>query len=195
MTEKLSESQVRGILQSIENALEKGPWEESNFLRAIGKNIRDMRDSLAQEIEETYTGSANALSKKVFEAHRAETLKEVFIALYSSDGIHLNSWERIIFNLPKQTIARPIYDDEESVRTFIKSKENKFNEAYVALYIDEKDILKLSTDKISLDRFGKPLIALKDRAVHLENIKYFSKFYYIFFTIFHHILLLIFRKP
>lgn len=174
MKETLSESQVRGILQSIENALEKGPWEESNFLRAIGKNIKDIRDNLAQEIEKTYSSSGSEASlKKEQQAQRTEFQKEVFIALYSSDGMHLQSWERILINLPRQTIARPIYDDEEAVRTFIKSKDNKFNEAYVALYIEEKDILKLSADKTSIDRFGKPLIALKDRAVNLENIRRF----------------------
>jgi intracellular multiplication protein IcmQ len=176
MKETLTESQVRGILQSIEDALEKGPWDESNFLRAIGKNIKDIRDNLAKEIEKTYSSSANASSKsskKEQQIFHGESEKEVFISLYSADGLHIHTWERILINLPRQIVSRPIYDEEDDVRAFIKSKENKFNEAYVGIYIDVNDILKLSAEKIAIDKFGKPLMALKDRAINLENITRF----------------------
>lgn len=99
--------------------------------------------------------------------------QEVYVSLYSSDGTNLQSWERIIANLPRQMISRPIYSDEEQVRALIKSKENKVNEGYVAIYINKTDIIPLSQDKTLYDRLGSPLLTLKDRSLNTENITRF----------------------
>lgn len=173
MKETLTEPQVRAILQSLDDALEKGPWEKSSFLRVIGKNLQEIRDNLSQEIEKSFASSEAVLQKNEGRPRLQKDQKEVFISLYSTDGTHMISWERILANLPKQIISRPIYSDEEGAQTHIKSKENKFNEAYVAIIVNESDILKLSVDKTSVDKFGKPLLALKDRAILLENVSRF----------------------
>ena len=173
MKDILTEKQVLTILQSMDDALAKGPWEESNFLRAIGKNLQGIRDALASEIDQNYTNVTIDMQKKKQHLQPKETQKEVFIALYSSEGSQIHAWERIIANLQRQIISRPIYEDEDGVSAFIKSKENKLNEAYVAIYVDSNDILKLSADKVAIDKFGHALMTLKDRAVNLENINRF----------------------
>lgn len=38
-------------------------------------------------------------------------------------------------------ISRPIYAEEEQVKALLKTKENKQNEAYVAIYINSTDII------------------------------------------------------
>lgn len=170
MKDRLTELQTHAILKALDEALASGPWDESNFLRVIGKNIQEIRDNLASEMEKHSVKTERFSSQKDGQLVTRSGQKEVYIALYSSDGAHLQSWERILTNLPRQIISRPIYADEEHVKTLIKSKENKLNEAYVAIFINESDILALSSDKISKDKFGKPLMALKDRALNMENI-------------------------
>jgi intracellular multiplication protein IcmQ len=59
------------------------------------------------------------------------------------------------------------------VKSFIKSKQNRFNEAYVAIYVNQTDILTVDSDKIPLDKFGKPLLSLKNRSLCLDNITRF----------------------
>ena len=81
-------------------------------------------------------------------------------------------WERIVNNLPKQIISRPIYADEENANQLIRSKENKLNEAYVAIYINQSDIIPMG-DKTPTDRLGKPLLTLKDKSLSLNNINRF----------------------
>lgn len=171
MKDKLDESEASKILKALDEALEKGPWTESNFLRVIGKNLQEIRDKYAEEIEKNAAGFGSA--KKQAELLQRSGQREVFIALYSSEGSQLHSWERILANLPRQIISRPVYSEEEDLKFIIKSKENKYNEAYVAIFINENDLLQLSADKIPIDKFGKQLMALKDRAVHLENITRF----------------------
>jgi intracellular multiplication protein IcmQ len=173
MKENLSPQQNQDILKALDDAIEQGPWEDSNFLRVIGKNLRKIREDYANHL------AGDNAEKIDLEANLAKRValrsgqQEIFIALYSSEGGNLHVWERILSNLPNQIISRPIYTNEEDVRNFIKSKENKNNEAYVSIFIDKNAILTLAPDKTPLDKFGKTLLNLKDRALHLENINHF----------------------
>ena len=55
----------------------------------------------------------------------------------------------------------------------IKTKENKVNEAYVSMYINQSDILEMSVDKAHVDKLGKPLLSFKNKSLSLENINNF----------------------
>lgn len=172
MKDELTPQQADAILKALDDAIDTGPWEESNFLRVIGKNLREIRTNFANQIGVEAPKSIEPVTRAALRSGQ----QEVFIALYSSEGNNLQSWERILANLPRYVISRPIYADEADVRFLIKSKENKSNEAYVSVYINQSDILVLPPDKIPLDRFGKTLITLKDRAINLDNINRFVHF-------------------
>ncbi|RAP35939.1 MULTISPECIES: Dot/Icm secretion system protein IcmQ [Legionella] len=172
MKDSVDDQQSADILKALDEAIETGPWEESNFLRVIGKNLREIRDSYNRSLENgkpKNNSNATLLNRVALRSGQ----QEVFIALYSSEGNSMQSWERILANLPRQVISRPIYADEENVKFIIKSKENKMNESYISIFINQSDILPLSSDKIPQDKFGKPLLTLKDRSINLENINRF----------------------
>ena len=171
--EALTKQQTEAVLEALDNAISQGPWEESNFLRLIGKNLRGIREEFVSQVNSSGIKYSDEAAYVANEAALRRGQKKVYIALYSSDGSNLRSWEWILANLPGQMISRPIYAEEQDVRAIIKSKENKNNEAYVALYIDENDILPISADKLPIDKLGKYLIALKDGTLNLNNIDYF----------------------
>ncbi|KTD67786.1 IcmQ protein [Legionella steelei] len=161
------------ILKALDYAIQNGPWDKSNFLRSIGNRLIGIRDNFSKKINmrsqsqiQSDTNLANRLALR-------GNQQEVFISLYTSDGSNIQSWERIIINLPRQMISRPIYGSEEQVQELIKSKENKQNEAYVGIYINNTDMIHLAPDKILHDRLGSPLLTLKDRSLDLENITRF----------------------
>lgn len=171
MKDNLSKAQTNAVLQALDDAIAKGPWDESNFLRVIGKNLQEIRERLASEVaKNTLTVGSNRLDSR---NRRQQGFQEVYIALYSSEGNQLQSWERILANLQRQMISRPIYSDEENVRSLIKTKENKLNEAYVAIDINPADILVMNSDKIMYDKLGKPLLNLKDRSLNLDHVNRF----------------------
>ncbi|MCW8398710.1 Dot/Icm secretion system protein IcmQ [Legionella sp. PATHC038] len=171
--EKFTKEHNDAILKALDYAIQNGPWDKSNFLRSIGNRLVGIRDNFSKKINarsqaqiQSDTNLANRLALR-------GNQQEVFISLYTSDGSNLQSWERIIFNLPRQMISRPIYEQEDQVKALIKSKENKQNEAYVGIYINKTDIIPLAPDKILYDRLGSPLLTLKDRSLDLENITQF----------------------
>lgn len=123
MKEDYAEEHNEAILKALDYAIQNGPWDKSNFLRSIGNRLIGIRDNFAKKI------SARSQAQIRADTHLANRLalrsgqQEVFVSLYSSDGSNLQSWERIIANLPRQMISRPIYANEEQVQALIKSKE------------------------------------------------------------------------
>ncbi len=174
MKKYLSEEQLKEILAKLDKAIEEGPWEESGFLRVIGKNLRNVRENFANEVNLSL--GLNVQPEHVFiPASELPTgFREVYISLYSFDGKSLPAWERVIANLPHQTTSRPIYAQESQVKANIRMKVNKENEGYVAIDIKDSDMLQLSEDKIPHDKLNVPLLSLKNKAILIENIKRFE---------------------
>lgn len=174
MKNLLSPETTQEVLDALNEAISEGPWEQSNFLRAIGKNLNDMRDEISANVSGGSPAQKAVMDSNIASqiALRKEQL-EVFVALYTSDGKTLSSWERLIANLPRQIVSRPIYMDEDALKSFIRSKENIQNEAYVSVYINQQDVLSLGPDRTPKDKLGKSLLTLKDNAVVLDNVNRF----------------------
>lgn len=173
MKERLTDEQNAEILKALNKAIEEGPWDKSNFLRIIGKNLISIRDNFVARL------SASTPEQLKAESHHANKMairsnqQEIYISLYSFEGTNIQNWERIVANLPRQTISRPIYANEENLIDVLKLKENKNNEAYVAIYIEKSDLLSLSPDKTLKDKLGTSLLSLKDKSLNLENLSRF----------------------
>lgn len=173
MKDRLSEEQKEMVLKALNEAIENGPWDQSNFLKAIGKNLTEIRDDFLNKLGAQSQAQLKAESHKASRIALRSGLKEVYISLYSSDGTNIQSWEKIVANLPRQMISRPIYADEADVIAILKTKENKSNEAYMAIYINQTDILSLAADKSPVDKLGKVLLSLKDKSLNLDNASRF----------------------
>lgn len=166
----LTQQQADAVLQALDNVITQGPWEESNFLRVIGKNLQAMRDNFVSQMNSPEKEQADANASLANQIALRRDQQKVYIHLYSSDGKSIHSWEWIVANLPRQMISRPIYADEEDVKAIIKTKENKINEAYAVIYIGQDDILQISADKVPVDKLGKHRLFLKDGSIKLDNI-------------------------
>lgn len=173
MKDELTKEQTDAILKALDEAVQQGPWDASSFLRVIGKSLLEIRDGFAQRVDNCAKQKSNGVSSRINQMALRHGQQKVYIVLYSFDGSNIKSWERIVANLPRQMISRPVYSQEDDAVAIIKTKEHKSNEAYVVIYIDSNDILPMPTDKIPLDKLGKPLLTLKDRSLKLDNIDCF----------------------
>ena len=171
--DELTKQQVDALLKAFDDALEQGPWAASGFLQVIGRRLLEIRNGFANRMDASSQRTADAAASIASRMALRSDQKKIYIVLYSFDGSNLKSWERIVTNLPRQIISRPIYSEEDDVVAIIKTKENKINEAYVSIYINESDILQMPSDKLPLDKLGKQLLTLKDRSLKLDNIDCF----------------------
>jgi len=170
MKDKLTEEQSQEILKALDEALANDVWEKSSFLKAIGKRLHGVRDRLIAQLNLVENENLKVTEHLANRIALHSGKREIFIVLYSSDGSNLQAWERIIANLPKQMISRPIYADEKDAREIIRLKENKANDAYISVYVNQTDILPVSADKMPTDKLGKSLLSLKAKSLNLENI-------------------------
>jgi intracellular multiplication protein IcmQ len=173
MKDQLSEEQIETIRKAMDEAIEKGPWDKSNFLRLIGKNLAAIRDGFLNKLGKRTQAQLKADAKLADTLAQRGNQKEVYVSLYSATGADFTSWERIVANLPRQMTSRPIYAEEEDLKGIIRQKENKMNEAYVAIYVLQTDIITLSVDKTSVDKLGKSLLTLKAGCLILDNVSRF----------------------
>lgn len=174
MNDKLTKNQLAAILVAMDKAITEGPWTASRFLTLIGQKLQNIRSQFEQQldnVDDENHGRTAALAQQ--RTDKRASMKKIFVALYAFDGSNLESWERIIAHLPNQIISRPVYSHEEDVIANIRSKSNTLNEAYVAIYVDPNFILPQIAEKIAMDKLGKPLMALKDKAIQLDNIDVF----------------------
>lgn len=166
-------AKAKKMLHTLNDILELGSWKEGAVVAMVEKRIRTLRDELTGQInryEETALTSTEYLAHR---AHLSASHKLVYVSLYSLEGVSLTSWEKIINNLPRQVVSRPVYASEEDVQNIIKTKEKKINEAYAVFYVEAASILDLQPNKAMIDKLGKPILTLKDNAIELENIEYF----------------------
>ncbi len=167
---KLSDEQVETLLNAFKHALEHGPWASSALLRVLGKKLQGIHDAF----EASVGLEKEAQAKKEEEHHSkkklSETQKEVFVALYSSDGTNLRAWEQILVNLPRQMVSRPIYENEEDLKRAIRERNNQVNEGYVAIFIEQSNILPMPADRTPKDRLGTSLLTLKDKSLSVKQI-------------------------
>ncbi len=172
MNNDLTKQQIDAIIKILDDLTALGGWDSSTFMRVISKKLLAIRDDFVSKSGAYRPEKLKMTSNLANRVAMRSGQQEIFISLYSMDGANLQAWERIVNNLPKQIISRPIYADEENVNQLIRSKENKLNEAYVAIYINQSDIIPMG-DKTPTDRLGKPLLTLKDKSLSLNNINRF----------------------
>ena len=173
MNDELTKQQVDAILKALDDAIQQGPWGASSFLRVIGKNLLEIREGFAKRVDASAQQQSNRLSSLANQMALRSAQRKVYIVLYSFEGSNIKTWERIVANLPRQMISRPVYSQEDDAIAIIKTKENKNNEAYIVIYINESDILPMPIDKLPHDKLGKQLLTLKDKALKLDNIDCF----------------------
>jgi intracellular multiplication protein IcmQ len=173
MKDDLTIQEAKEVLDALDDAINKGPWDKSTFLKAIGKKLQEIRYDFALKMNDGHS------NKNLTDAHLAKRIAlragqlEVFVSLFCAEGQTLRNWEKIVNNLTHQVISRPVYAKEEEVKSLLRTKENINREAYVGVYIDKHELLHPPPDRIPKDKLGNDILTFKDNAFNVNNITYF----------------------
>ena len=159
--------EVELIHQSMQACLDLPEWQQSNYLKLMHGRLAKIANDLQESINDI-NASHNDVVQTEGRAHPDEQL--IFISVYSAFGKMIESWERVIINLPKQYVSRPIYLHEKDAQYAARFKGVLQNEAYVSVWVKKTDIIDTGMLK---DKFNRTLISLKDKAINLANIEYF----------------------
>jgi intracellular multiplication protein IcmQ len=170
--EDLSPEKLKEIADALDRVVNELPWEQSVFLKALGKKFENIRNEFKESTGQSGEHIEQAEKDKNKFALKENQL-EVFVSIYSAQGADLKQWDPIITNLVAQSVSRPTYSTEKAVREMIRSKANQVNEGYVSVHISKDDLLTSSPDRVPRDKLGNILLSLKERAIKKENIRNF----------------------
>jgi intracellular multiplication protein IcmQ len=166
----VSLEQAQIIQEALHRLANSSNFSHSTFLKIVQQQIQKVSDEFDKTVEEVYFSEEKKDQQVVTDPNK----QTVFISVYCSEGSKIDAWQRVILNLPKQYISRPIYLREQDAQKAAKAKPQFLNEAYVAVLVDKKNIFAADSDLFNLqDKFGHQLLTLKDRSVELSNIVFF----------------------
>lgn len=167
--------QRQQIIENLDVLIENKNWENSLALKVVQSRIVTYRDSLQQEIE-TYTEQVtqDAELGTNTEVALPDGQVAVFICLYKSFGDDVVQWEKALAHFSGHVLGRPIYATEAAAGKFINSKENREPEGYIELWVAKDMIIDLPASRALFDKFGNPLLTLKQGVLSAAQIQYFT---------------------
>jgi intracellular multiplication protein IcmQ len=141
----------------------------------LQSRIVTYRDALSQEIEAHESQAAQDTgSNKNTEVGLPDGQTAIFICLYKSFGDDIAQWEKTLASFSGHVLGRPIYATEEAAGKFISSKANREPEGYIELWIAKDMIIDMPPSRMLYDKFGSPLLTLKQGALSSNQIRYFT---------------------
>ncbi len=147
----------------LDELLEKDYWQDSLFLQAAEKQIKEMRAKIASDHKLQMVLPTQDSPVSANDEHT-----EVYIALYQADGSNIAKWAQMLATITNLSISRPIYKHEHEIQACMRGIEKKQNHAYVKVWVPCEAILSSSTPPT--DKNGFELLLLKERSVKPENI-------------------------
>lgn len=162
------------LIQLIREAIQHD--EDLREKYQVGDKFRFVRDRLNGLLTEMETHLKSVRS----EAHQVKSVGpsnkvQIYVYLYNTQGTILRSWAALL--TPKvfyeHSVNRPIYTDRHAIETYIRSKSNKQQHAFITVSVNQEDILT-QPDSAKHDTMGNPLIKVREGCLRFENFIVFT---------------------
>ena len=158
---------AKSVVTSVDNILGRADYEESLFLRNAIRPLKRIREQAADLLEQCD-------KQQESEGHKTPILEKdmapVYIHLFQSQGHDLESWAQLLRSLGRYVLGRPVYKQEDDVKSVIRAKMSSEQEGYVKVAVPAS-LLEIS-DKASprSDRFGNALVTLPAGIIDTQHI-------------------------
>lgn len=161
----------RRLVILLDELLEKDYWQDSLFLQAAEKEIRDLRAKIAADPQLAELLGEQSQVKQQVNFTPNDSLY-AYIALYQADGSNFDKWSQVLSAIGSLSISRPIYRYEHDIKTCMRAIDKKQNHGYAAILLKAEDILS-NLNNPPRDKNGYELLMVKEKAMRPENISSF----------------------
>lgn len=139
----------------------------------IGEKFKFIRDRLTA-LKDRIEGELQAIQQDSDSKNSiAEDEVVVYVYLYNAQGLVFNTWQKMISPsvFYEYSVNRPIYVNQADVESFIRSRSNKFQHAFLAIVIKKEEMLVSLEGAESLkDQVGNPLIKIKEGCLQIQKM-------------------------
>jgi intracellular multiplication protein IcmQ len=176
-TDKLYQEYLSKFYILFKQMLANENWQSTPLLKLYHSKLAKLAEEYAASAHILENNAPVEVSKPEEDRHaifQAKNMQLVYIYLYTSDGKSLDAWGRLVYNLPRNYISRPIYEDEYDVQSAALITPILSNAGYAAVWVDKDAIIRLTEEGEEIkDKLGRPLLTLKDKAVNMQNMEFF----------------------
>lgn len=159
----------RQLIEILDEIIDAGPWDAGPLFKVAAKRLTTLRDRFKKELVLT-DEEAHVPAEGLKKQYQPEDLLEVFVALYCAGGTQVRRWEDVLSALSSHNLSRPIYQREADIKSVLRSKPQRQNDAYARVLVRKQDLIAPMNGKEFKDRSGYPLLLLKLGAIHPNNI-------------------------
>lgn len=105
----------------------------------------------------------------------SENERYVFVYLFNAKGKVLARWEAMLSprSLFEYSVNRPIYSERKHVETYIRSRSDSEEHAFLMMKVAQSDVLQDADSAEKRDSLGAPLLKLKEGALKEQGLVYF----------------------
>ncbi len=164
-TIEVNETLIKVIEDIIKNY---DAWDASLLLKSIHSDLNNRQHEAQSLIKQAKKILEKEKEKK--SSHLKHDMICIYISLYQSGEGDLKKWRRLLMNLEKSSVGRPIYRKESDVKKLIRTHRNLLHEGYAVVTVSKDSILDLPKERVVLDRFGHEQLALRLDAIQSQNI-------------------------
>ncbi len=164
--------QKEKLLKLVRDAVEHDKNLREEF--QVGEKFRFIRDRL-QALLVRVEESVHSLQKK--EETHVDVLNEnevlIYVYLYNTHGLVLQTWQKMLNPAVfyEYSVNRPIYPDQTSIDSFIRTKSNNAQHGYLTVIINKSDILLTAENK---DAIGNSIIKVKEGSLSPNKLVSFT---------------------
>jgi len=162
------------LLTLLQSAIEQDKLLRDKY--KVGDKFRFIRDrlqALCGQLEEKIKTTEQAVKKA--EKKTADEIL-VYVYLYNSQGVLFPTWQKMITVgvLYEYSVNRPIYSDKSMIESYIRSKTNKTQHAYLTVAIKPTDIISLANVEVTKDAIGAPLVKVREGSILINKLVLFT---------------------
>lgn len=155
------------LVKILDEALDTGEWD-TLFLRNVKKRLEGLRAEAGSLLNAEKNIGLHVSPPPPPAQRNTDDYVKIYILLYQLDSNNLQSWTSVIKTLRDYNVNRPTYLDEQYIQELVRSKRDAEKYGYVIVNIKKTNIYQF--DKQMVDSFGHEVVAVKEKAIKLENI-------------------------
>ncbi|MEM1244662.1 MAG: Dot/Icm secretion system protein IcmQ, partial [Pseudomonadota bacterium] len=162
---------IKVVVESLNEAIAKIPVDKGTFYKAIADRLIKIRSQYLKDLG--LDVEAERTKETAVVKADESALVEVYISIYSAEGMHIEKWAKLLDTMLDRIITRPIYENEQHAITALRNAVDKQKEAYIAISIPKTSIMQLTEENRPKDRYGNFLLVIDDKGLDKTKISKF----------------------
>jgi intracellular multiplication protein IcmQ len=158
---------AQSVIAAIDNILGRADYEESLFLRNAIRPLKRIREQASDLLVQC---DNQQKSKGYLAPILQKDMLPVYIHLFQSQGHDLESWAQLLRSLGRYVLGRPVYKQEEDVKSVIRAKMSNEQEGYVKVAVPAALLEVSNNASPRSDRFGNALVTLPAGIIDTQHI-------------------------